>query len=188
MKEKYIRKYKTGTVFRHNKENMFWDRLKIVELVPGSIKVGKAKDIDFSYIVECLPHNTDRFNSITMQILESVLINQMEEMEMEREPAELVDYKVVIVGEYHKKGIKVRLMYKDKDVGIDLPYATLSVWTKPVPKLPNDEFVLKNYSENKGIQETLITNGIIELVGKEVQVGMSMCPVVKLTDKRTYSA
>ena len=186
MKEKYIRKYRKGTVFRHNKENMFWERIKIVDLVPGSIKVGKSKDIDFSYIVECTPFNTERFNKITMQVLESVLINTMEEMEQEREMEQQVEYRIEIVGEYSKKGIKVRITEKDKDSGVEFPHATISVWTQQTTVLKENEFVLKNYSENEGIDTVLLNNGIIELVGEEVLVGRALCPVVRLTEKDTY--
>lgn len=73
-------------------------------------------------------------------------------------------------------GIALRLMTSEG------PYATLSVCVPTTSRkvlLNPDEFVAKNYSENEGLCEQFVQQGVFQDTGKEVQVGFASCPVYK---------
>lgn len=57
-------------------------------------------------------------------------------------------------GSYVKGGVAIQLFDTD-----GCPWATASVWVKPVA---NDCVAIKDYSENFGMSDLLIENGIIE--------------------------
>lgn len=61
------------------------------------------------------------------------------------------------------------------------PHATISTNTNV--KLPPDEFVAKNYSENEGLPEQFVAMGYFEDTGRKVQCGFCECPVYRLTAK-----
>lgn len=51
------------------------------------------------------------------------------------------------------------------------PYAVASVYVEGVTEfLPLNEVVIKNYSENEGIQESLISAGVIKSTGKIISI------------------
>jgi hypothetical protein len=55
--------------------------------------------------------------------------------------------------------------------------ATVNV---PALALAKDEVIIKNYSENEGILEVLISAGIVKETGETVKMGFVECPIVKL--------
>jgi hypothetical protein len=50
----------------------------------------------------------------------------------------------------------------------------------PAVVLEKDEVIIKNYSENEGVLEFLIENGIVSKPLRTVESGWVTCPVVKL--------
>jgi len=58
-------------------------------------------------------------------------------------------------------------------------WCTASVNVPDIP-LEKDEVVIKNYSENEGIQEALINAGYIRPTKKLVQVGRVTCRVCEI--------
>ena len=58
------------------------------------------------------------------------------------------------------------------------PYATLSTNIDGIV-LDKDCFIAKNYSENVGLTEQFIENGLIEDTGEKVSAGFASCPILK---------
>lgn len=54
--------------------------------------------------------------------------------------------------------------------------------TVNIPEIPldKDEVIIKNYSENEGILNVLVAEGIVERTGKAVEVGYNICEICKL--------
>jgi hypothetical protein len=50
----------------------------------------------------------------------------------------------------------------------------------PGTVLEKDEVIIKNYSENEGVLEFLIENGIVSKPLRTVSSGWVTCPIVKL--------
>ena len=168
------RKYRIGERFIPKDENMFWKEYKIIDHVAGTTR-------GVSYMVECTPIQSEKEKQI-MSILESLMDSRMESI------SEKTEYKIKVAGEYVNKGIKVVVTEKDPDTGMEFPYYTASVWADRTPELRENEFVLKNYSENEGLDNILLSHGVIELVGEDVIVGRCVCPVVRLTKKDNWFA
>ena len=59
------------------------------------------------------------------------------------------------------------------------PMATATV-NMPCCELESDEVVIKDYSENEGMLDTLVKAGIVKYTGKTVSSGFVVCPVCKL--------
>ncbi len=57
-------------------------------------------------------------------------------------------------------------------------YATLSTNIEGV-QLDNDCFIAKNYSENKGLLEQFVENGLFEDTGEKVSSGFVTCPIMR---------
>lgn len=72
---------------------------------------------------------------------------------------------------YVHGGLAVELYCEDGE-----PYATVSINVPGVP-LPADEFVFKTYSENEGLLEAMLAAGVVELAGRDTDLG----PVCRLT-------
>ncbi len=68
---------------------------------------------------------------------------------------------------YARGGLAVELFGAD-----DEPYTVVSVNVEGV-SLADDEFVFKTYSENAGLLEVMLEAGVIETVGRSVEVGMA---------------
>ena len=170
------RKYKIGDKFTPKNYNTFWKEYRI----SGIGYDGKETIDHFAYYVECYPHDDTPFSMVVQKLTEKLISKEFNRMENE------ITYRVQIDGEYTKGGNKISLVEESEDFGAQ-PYATLSVWCKDTPSLEEDEFVLKNYSENDGIDNLLMENGIIELTGEYVEVGYNECPVARLTDKREWN-
>lgn len=166
------RKYKVGMRFKPKQPNLFWKEYRIRG-------IGYVYDT-FAYFIECYPNDDTPFEMVVHKLEEKLITRMFKKMENE------ITYRVQIDGEYTKGGNKISLIEESEDFGAQ-PYATLSIWCKDTPDLDKDEFVLKNYSENEGIDNLLMENGVIELTGKYVQVGYVECPVARLTDKREWN-
>ena len=170
------RKYKIGDKFTPKNYNAFWKEYKISGIGYDSKRTVEC----FAYFVECYPHDDTPFNMVVQKLTEKLITETFNRMESE------IKYRVQIDGEYVKGGNKISLIEESEDFGVQ-PYATLSVWCNDTPTLDEDEFVLKNYSENDGIDNLLMENGIIELTGKYVEIRYNECPVARLTDKREWN-
>ena len=59
------------------------------------------------------------------------------------------------------------------------PMATATVNIPQVP-LERNEVIIKDYSENEGMLETLVKAGIVEDTGKVVETGFVVCNICKL--------
>lgn len=174
------RKYKVNDKLVPKEENMFWEKY-VIEGINDKTGGNSARTHgEFSYFVKCIPFNKERYQPVVLEMLESVIIKTTNIMEEE------IEYNLHIVGEYLKGGIKVSVTEKDNDTGMEFPFATASVWTQGAQKLEEDEFVLKNYSENEVVEQMLLSNDIIALTGETMKVGRNDCPVVKLTGKTTW--
>lgn len=60
------------------------------------------------------------------------------------------------------------------------PYATLSLNIPEEPRLKG-EFIVKNYSENKGLDDLSLYNGMFEDTGKTCFAGFCTVPIWRLT-------
>jgi hypothetical protein len=65
------------------------------------------------------------------------------------------------------------------DIDDDMPIATCTI-NVPEVDLEQNEVIIKNYSENEGILDTLINEGIVEKTGKIVSLGYVNCEICKL--------
>lgn len=171
------RKYRRFQKFVPKDENMFWKEYKIVDELPG--RSHDSEKLGFSYLVECTPKDPDKLETRRMVIVEKLLDTMIN-------ISEKAQYKIKIVGEYDKLGSKVVVTEKDPSTGLEFPYYNASVWVNESPNFERNEFVLKTYSENAGLLNTLLENNIVTLLNKTVIVGRSECPVVKLTGKDTW--
>jgi len=73
----------------------------------------------------------------------------------------------------------------DTEDGAPIMMATVNI---PAVVLEKDEIIIKNYSENEGVLEFLIENGIVSKPLRWAASGWVTCPIVKLwNNKRTPS-
>ena len=80
---------------------------------------------------------------------------------------------MVMAGTYNTGG--TALWLKDAVDGTKIATATVDAL-----RLPANEVVIKDYSENTGLLRVLEEAGIIELTGKWVRVGFSQCYVCRV--------
>lgn len=93
--------------------------------------------------------------------------------------AKYVKSKVEIsLGAYLNGRLAIKLI--DAQDGCPCAVATVNIPDYP---LPEDEVIIKNWSENEGVLEFLIENGLVEDTGKVVSTGRVVANVVKITDK-----
>lgn len=78
-------------------------------------------------------------------------------------------------GRYHNRRIAIEVI--DLEDGCPVMMATVNL---PDVSLSADEVIIKNYSENEGVLEFLIENGIVSAPVRSVSSGWVTCPVVKL--------
>ena len=81
--------------------------------------------------------------------------------------------------------LAVRLLITDEDYHYE-EYATLSINVEPISdELPDDEFVVKAYSENTGLDDLSLYRGLFEDTGKRVRVSqfVTAAPIWRVTDK-----
>ena len=81
----------------------------------------------------------------------------------------------VQIERYGTSNPAVRLL--DVEDGMPVAVATLNV-----NGLELDEVAIKNYSENQGMYETLLENGIIHPMHRELSTGHVTVPVCRLTE------
>lgn len=78
-------------------------------------------------------------------------------------------------GKYSNKRTAIELI--DSEDGCPVMVATVNM---PDAELQPDEVIIKNYSENEGVLDFLIENGIVGKPIRMVSSGWVTCPVVKL--------
>jgi len=66
-----------------------------------------------------------------------------------------------------------------------ITFEPIAVATINVPEVPlkEDEVVIKDYSENEGMLETLVNANVVKRLGKRVKVGHVKCEICKLLKK-----
>jgi len=84
----------------------------------------------------------------------------------------------VIIQRYGTGNLAIRLL--DSEDGMPVAVATTNA-----NDLELDEVAIKDYSENKGMYETLLENGIIHPKHREISIGYVTVPVCKLTNNYT---
>jgi len=67
----------------------------------------------------------------------------------------------------------------EQDIWKGEPIATATVNLSDTP-LASDEVIVKDYSENEGMLDTLLKAGVVELTGRTVSTGFVTCPVCVL--------
>ena len=78
-------------------------------------------------------------------------------------------------GSYHSNG-RTALELIDVEDGEVVMVATVNI---PDSSIEKDELIIKNYSENEGVLESLQKAGIAGPVLRTVRTGFVSCPVVK---------
>jgi hypothetical protein len=89
-----------------------------------------------------------------------------------------ITYKLSVSLSEYSNGQNAILLYDTAD---GFPYATASV-SLPNYEMDSDEVAIKNYSENEGILESLITAGIISkphLIITSGHVNIPICKIIK---------
>lgn len=67
------------------------------------------------------------------------------------------------------------------------PFSTLSICVDgESKKLAEDEIILKDYNENKGIADYCLSVGLVIPTGRKVKVGYVECPVCKINMDMVY--
>jgi len=84
----------------------------------------------------------------------------------------------VIIQRYGTGNLAIRLL--DAEDGMPVAVATTNA-----NGLDLDEVAIKDYSENEGMYETLVENGIIHPKHREISTGYVTVPVCKLTEYYT---
>ena len=79
-------------------------------------------------------------------------------------------------GEYQNNG-RTAITLIDENDGSPITTATINM---PNVSLNDDEVIIKDYSENEGILNALLINGVVELTGKSVDTGFVNCEICKL--------
>lgn len=82
---------------------------------------------------------------------------------------------VLKFGQYSNGRTAIEL--KDSVSGSPVAVATVNV---PDVYLEKDEVIIKDYSENEGMLDTLVEAGIVQPTGRKVKSGFVECEVCKL--------
>lgn len=86
---------------------------------------------------------------------------------------------ILVFKKYDNNGRTAIELINTRD-GSPVAIATVNIPSAP---LERDEVIIKNYSENEGMLDALVSNGIVEPTGKKVQSGFVECDVCKLLIK-----
>jgi hypothetical protein len=93
------------------------------------------------------------------------------------------DCKFAVKGEYPNGRMAYALTAwednPEQDIFEGMPIATVSI-NIPEVELAEGEVIVKDYSENTGMVQALISAGIVEPTGKVVDSGFVTCPICKL--------
>ncbi len=85
---------------------------------------------------------------------------------------------ILVLGQYNNGRTAIQL--KSSIDGSPVAVATINV---PDVYLEKDEVIIKDYSENEGMLDTLVSHGIVEPTGRRVKSGFIECEVCKLVKK-----
>jgi hypothetical protein len=86
------------------------------------------------------------------------------------------EYNVDIRRKRYSNG-RLALEIIDVEDGCPVMMATVNI---PEANLKPDEVIIKNYSENEGVLEFLIENGIVSEPVRHISSGWVTCPIVKI--------
>lgn len=78
---------------------------------------------------------------------------------------------------YYEHGKRVALCLIDAVDGEPVSTCTVNLPDEP---LGDGEVFIKDYSENEGMVEFLVKEGIVELTGREIRSGYASIPICKL--------
>jgi hypothetical protein len=77
---------------------------------------------------------------------------------------------------------RIGILLQDNNPEDQSPIATVTV-NIPGIYLEDDEIIVKDYTENKGMANWLAKNGLAEFIGKSAHSGYITAPIMKLTQK-----
>lgn len=83
-----------------------------------------------------------------------------------------------VVDQYPTQGTSIFLQEEDGSPGLKA-----TIWIGLTPTLALDYMFIKNWSENKGIVETLVRSGVVRDTGKRYRVGSVEAHMCQLTEK-----
>ena len=86
------------------------------------------------------------------------------------------EYNVIIEKRQYTNG-RTAIQLIDKEDGCPVMIATVNI---PEEVLGKDEVIIKNYSENEGVLDFLVQNGITSKPNRYVTSGWVLCPIVKM--------
>jgi len=78
---------------------------------------------------------------------------------------------------YYEHGKRVALCLIDADDGEPVSTCTVNLPEEP---LADDEVLIKDYSENEGMVEFLVKEGVVERTNRDVRSGYVAIPVCRL--------
>lgn len=84
---------------------------------------------------------------------------------------------VVDTSKKYEYGNGTCILIKVADTREPMCFATVNI---PGAAISADEVIIKDYSENFGIFQTLIDANIIKDTGRQIEIGWVKCPVAKL--------
>lgn len=87
------------------------------------------------------------------------------------------DYNCLVEISSYIDNYRPAIFLRDADDGEVITTATINL---PEESLNEGEVFIKNYSENEGILDWLINEGIVENTGREVESGYVKIPVVRI--------
>jgi hypothetical protein len=109
-------------------------------------------------------------NSVSNNLKQSNMKNQNQKIKFQ-------DWNCLLeFGEYQNNG-RTAITLIDENDGSPITTATINL---PNVSLNDDEVIIKDYSENEGILNILLINGVVELTGKSVDTGFVNCEICKL--------
>jgi hypothetical protein len=109
-------------------------------------------------------------NSVSNNLKQSNMKNQNQKIKFQ-------DWNCLLeFGEYQNNG-RTAITLIDESDGSPITTATINL---PNVSLNDDEVIIKDYSENEGILNILLINGVVELTGKSVDTGFVNCEICKL--------
>jgi hypothetical protein len=90
---------------------------------------------------------------------------------------EFKGYHCLLMKQHYASNDRVALQLIDKEDGGPVAMATVNI---PDAELADGEIIVKNYSENEGMLEALVTAGYAEDTRRSVASGFISAPVCKL--------
>lgn len=83
---------------------------------------------------------------------------------------------------YHKGGIAIILEHTDEDTRFTEQYAVATVYVVELEQFGEDYVAIKNYAENEGVLDALVSGGVIEKEAVAIShSGFVDLPIHKLT-------